>query len=289
MFRRLLVSTILLLGLSACQPIDKNLEAEDSSNPHFKNAESYMAEKDYPKAAEEYEAALQANPKVAMAHYELGSIYGDKLGDQISAMYHYSKFLELRPTSDKREAVQAMLQNAEFTLATQLPNSPVANAEAFARLQSENANLRKQLEDAQARLARIDQQQQDQQTATAQQQQQQQAAAAAQQAAATAAAAKQAAAPAKTPAPMGSAPAVATAQPQATGSQPTTASPAASNASAPTEARSYTISKGDTLWKISAKFYKGDVVNGIEKIKTANTGTVDFTKPLKIGTVLVIP
>ena len=156
MFRRLTVSVLLVLGMAACQPIDKNLEAEDSRNPHFKKAESFIEAKNYVEAVREYEAAIQANPNVATAHYELGRIYGEKLGDEISSMYHYSKFLELRPTSEKREAVQALLDNEKFVLATKLPNSPVANAEAFAKLQSENANLKKELEDVKTRASRAD-------------------------------------------------------------------------------------------------------------------------------------
>lgn len=279
MFRRLTVSALLVLGMAACQPIDKNLEAEDSRNPHFKKAESYTEAKNYVEAVREYEAALQANPNVATAHYELGRIYGEKLGDEISSMYHFSKFLELRPTSEKRESVQALLDNAKFSLATKLPNSPVANAEMFARLQSENANLKRELEEVQSRVARLDQQQQN------------------------AAAAVSTPAPAPTATPT-AAPEAPKATPVAPVAHPTTPAPAAAAvvpvapstaptatpaATAVTEARSHTIAKGDTLWKIARKYYKGDVNANMDKIKAANASQVDFTKPLKLGTVLVIP
>lgn len=262
MFRRLTVSALLLLGLAACQPIDKNLEAEDSRNPHFKKAESFIEAKNYVEAATEYEAALQANPNVANAHLELGRLYGEKLGDEVSSMYHYSKFLELRPTSEKREAVQALLDNEKFVLATKLPNSPVANAEAFARLQSENATLKKELEDIKNRAARIDTQAQ---------------------------ASAVVAAPEPTPTPVAP-----VAQPVATPVPAPAApvapvAPTAPAATVVTEARSHTIVPGDTLWKIARKYYKGDVNANMEKIKAANASAVDFAKPLKLGTVLVIP
>lgn len=280
MFRLLTVSALIVFGLAACQPIDKNLEAEDSRNPHFKKAEGYVEAKNYIEAVREYEAALQANPNVALAHNELGNIYGEKLGDEISSMYHYSKFLELRPTSEKRETVQALLENQKYNLATKLPNSPVANAEMFAKLQSENANLKKELEDAKSRLAR------------AEQQQQQNAAAAT---------------PAPTPTPAPVAPvAPATPEPahaaKAAAATPAPATPVAPSTNAhatpvpavpvapvATEARSHTIAKGDTLWKIARKYYKGDINANMDKIKAANADQVDFTKPLKLGTVLVIP
>jgi nucleoid-associated protein YgaU len=53
--------------------------------------------------------------------------------------------------------------------------------------------------------------------------------------------------------------------------------------------RSYKVVSGDSLWKISHKMYPGDTKNGIEKIKDANKDTLVEGKPLKIGQVLVIP
>jgi len=53
-------------------------------------------------------------------------------------------------------------------------------------------------------------------------------------------------------------------------------------------ARTYTVVKGDSLWKIAHKMYPGDTQNGITKIQEANKDALG-DKPLKIGQVLVIP
>ena len=52
-------------------------------------------------------------------------------------------------------------------------------------------------------------------------------------------------------------------------------------------ARSYTVVKGDSYWRIAKKMYPGDTKNGVAKIQEANKQTM--SKPLKIGQVLVIP
>jgi 5'-nucleotidase len=52
--------------------------------------------------------------------------------------------------------------------------------------------------------------------------------------------------------------------------------------------RSYTVVKGDSLWKIAHKMYPGDTKNGEDKIRAANQDVFNG-KFLKPGQVLVIP
>jgi tetratricopeptide (TPR) repeat protein/phage tail protein X len=266
--RHFLVLAIGALLLGGCEQkaLDPNLQYEDARNPFVQKAEESLQAKNYPEAVNYYEEALRANPKLAQPHYELGRIYSDRLADSVSALYHYQKFLKLSADTEKKQTVQTLLENERITYAALVPNSPLQNAEAFARLQSENANLKKQLEEANALLAHrlsgggvpvepVPQ--------------------------ATAAAAVGApAGPAAPPAPG----AVEVRPAPSSAAQTPAIAPAISGGS-----RTYTIQQGDSLWKISSRFYPGDTKNGVERIKEANREALPEGKPLKIGTIITIP
>jgi nucleoid-associated protein YgaU len=52
--------------------------------------------------------------------------------------------------------------------------------------------------------------------------------------------------------------------------------------------RTYTVVKGDKIWTIAKKMYPGHTKEGVDKIQEANKDAIG-NKPLKIGQVLIIP
>jgi tetratricopeptide (TPR) repeat protein len=266
----------LLLAAGSCVvwlPAYAQSTASNPDNPHYKQAQQDLDNGDANAAADEYEAALVADPKLADAHYELGVLYAEKLSEPISALYHLDRYLKLAPQSPNASAARDLFNTESEAFAASLPGSSTSSA--LARLQLENNGLKKQATDAGHTIATL-------QTQLANMQQQ------VADANARAAAATPSAPGAPTPAVTTTAPApiIPTVPGTVPAVTPTgTSTTAASDAGG---ARSYTVKSGDSLWKIAHKMYPKDTANGEEKIKDANKDAF-ANKFLKPGQVLVIP
>lgn len=89
---------LLMAGLLGCMP-------SGAKSAKVRYEEGRSMKQVYPEKARDYfEAALRADPEFADAHLELGYLYEDVLDDPNAAIYHYQKFLELRPDSLLRES-----------------------------------------------------------------------------------------------------------------------------------------------------------------------------------------
>ena len=257
--------------LAACNlSAQQDTQYDDERNPYYKEAEQDLDNNNATAAVSDYEAALAANPKLAGAHYQLGVIYGDKLNDPVGAIYHFRKYLELDPASDKTDQVKAMIEKQSQAFAASVPNSPAQSADASAQLQADNATLKQQVAAAARTIAQL---------------QAQLAAAAGEHPTETASGSAPTPAITSPPVPPRALPLNATnAAPIMAGAPGVTSSNESGGAN-----RTYKVVSGDSLWKISHKMYPGDTKNGIDKIKEANKDTLVEGKPLKIGQVLIIP
>lgn len=302
------------LALAGCNMADKqDAQHDDSSNPYYKKAQQDLDTN--PEAAiADYQEALANNPKLLEARYQLGHIYADKMSNPVGAIFYFEEYLRLAPTGAHADDAKALIDKESQAFAASLPNSAAQSADEYAKLQADNATLRKQVEDSTKTILKLQSQIKHHKEGAI---------------AATAPA--PAATPSGTTTPTGGpdAPAVAGATPApAVPPTPSTATDAAAAAvgatntaaAAPTPpkalpldapnpavtttgtataagapaadagpTRTYKIVAGDSLWKIAHKMYPGDTKNGIDKIKDANKDVLIEGKPLKIGQVLVIP
>ncbi len=81
---------------------------------HFNLAVVYEKNGLYRDAEREYLKCLWIDPKDAGVHYNIGILYDDKLNRNGQAMYHYRKFLSLRPMGETAERVRDWITKLEL-------------------------------------------------------------------------------------------------------------------------------------------------------------------------------
>jgi tetratricopeptide (TPR) repeat protein len=110
----------LCLGLAGCLPtsFSGNDELKD---PHFLTGRSRKMALDYTGAADAFEKALEVNPRSAAAHFEMGMLCYENLNDPAAAIYHFDRYLKLRPDSNKADMVRQFIAVSKQELVKGVP------------------------------------------------------------------------------------------------------------------------------------------------------------------------
>lgn len=135
-----------LLYVAGCSGARGTADARDERDPVFRRAVARKNIGDIDGAIELFNRALDRRPELARAHFELGLLYDMKKQDYVRAIYHYQRYLELRPGAEKRDLVEGLIRQARISYAATLPSVPDGALEQIALLKKEVALLRSQLE-----------------------------------------------------------------------------------------------------------------------------------------------
>ena len=132
---------------TACRPAAERLDRRDERDPLIVRGDARKRAGDVDGAVALYQKALDRNPNLALAHLKLGVEFDDQKRDYLRAIYHYSRYLELRPGAEKREMVSELIRMAHASYLAALPNPPPGAIERIAVLEGENERLRHQVSD----------------------------------------------------------------------------------------------------------------------------------------------
>jgi tetratricopeptide (TPR) repeat protein len=158
MFRLRAIGICALLFLivacgGGCSPGDSH--ADEEKDPHFQRGRALASSQEFKQAADEFEKALESNPRSAAAHFELGWLYDTKVNDFAAAIYHYQKHLEFEPESPRAALVKDRIRGCKEELAKtefSLPNGRNWQKDVD-RLTAENSALKQQVESLRSQLA----------------------------------------------------------------------------------------------------------------------------------------
>jgi LysM repeat protein len=135
------------LGLAGCFPTSSS-QGDEEKEPHFLEGKSRLQAMDYAGAIESFERALEANPRSAAAHFELGWLYDQRETDPATAIYHYQSYLKLHPEGEQAERAKSRISACKQELARTIALAPVTQGlqRDFDQLTEENKRLKEEVE-----------------------------------------------------------------------------------------------------------------------------------------------
>jgi tetratricopeptide (TPR) repeat protein len=272
---------VLALGLGGCAESERLTYASELDEPNYREGQSLLKAGRRQEALTTFLKVIDKRREDAPeSHLEAGLLYAQHINDPLSAIYHFRKYLAIRPNSPQAPLVRQRIDAAIREFARTIPARPLEDQAqrvdliaTLDRLKQENESLKQQL--AEVRAARgnlpvsID------------------AAEAPPTGAARAAPAETGGSVAFSLDPV---PTVRTrpAPPRATAptvTPPRQAEPAP--AAAPAAGRTHTVRPGDTLSKLAQQYYNNRA--RWRDIYAANRGVMRNEGDLKVGMQLKIP
>lgn len=124
------------------------LDGKDRENMLVRDAISRKNNGNIDGALQLYSEALDRNPKLAVAHLDTAIIFHDYKKDYLRAIYHYERYLELRPKAEKKVILEDRIRLAGLAYAAKVAGENTMLAElgkmskAMTELKRENDTLK---------------------------------------------------------------------------------------------------------------------------------------------------
>ena len=146
-FRLLLVAFAAVLAVSqfGCSGGAASQDNRDERDPYLKRALARKSMDDIDGAVDLLNKALDRKPDLARAHLELGLLYDTHKQDYVRAIYHYERYLELRPDAEKKKLIEDLIRQARLSFVASLPDPPPGAIEQIAMLKREISVLKGQV------------------------------------------------------------------------------------------------------------------------------------------------
>ncbi len=132
---------LIAVFVPACRPSVGELDRRELDDPAAALAAERLEAGDVAGAIAIYRTVLDENPQLARLHLEVAFLYDARAGDYVRAVYHYQRYLELRPQTEKRGMLAERIEKARKTLAAEYGRDAEVLQERIAVLEAEKESL----------------------------------------------------------------------------------------------------------------------------------------------------
>jgi LysM repeat protein len=148
-------AALCLLLTPGCAPSAAD-RTDEQREPHYLQGKSRAQAYDTKGAIESFERAVEVNPRNASAHFELGVLNEQRANDPATAIFHYQRFLRLRPDSPMRDNLQQRIMGCKQLLASDVSLGLLTeqSRREIEKLDAENTRLRQRTAELEDILAR---------------------------------------------------------------------------------------------------------------------------------------
>ena len=121
---RCLIGFLFILLLPSCQN-DPYSVSEEKEDANFLKAKAYLREGRKDLALETFLKVTKSHDFCPESHFELGIMFLNDFSDPIFSIYHLKKYLQQQPDSPESELIPDLIRKAELQFAKTLPGRPI--------------------------------------------------------------------------------------------------------------------------------------------------------------------
>src|SRR3954464_11791979 len=149
---------VLALVLAGCSDSEHVNTAAELDEPNYREGQSFLKTGRRQEALAAFLKVISKRGDDAPeSHLEVGLLYSQHINDPLSAIYHFKKYLALRPNSPQAPLVRQRIDAATREFARTLPAQPLEGqpqrvdlVAALDKLKQENDALKQELADLKA-------------------------------------------------------------------------------------------------------------------------------------------
>lgn len=158
----LLAFLLVALLFASCSPVQTELLSE-TDEKQYQRGKLFLRNGNAEGALNAFLGVIDSRRDAPESHFEAGYIFLRQMRDPVRAYYHFSRYLELFPQSDRAREVSQLMETAQKEFARQLPAQPFEGQldridlmELIKNLREENDSLKRELMAAESRVEQFE-------------------------------------------------------------------------------------------------------------------------------------